>query len=138
MAQPKPRRRAATGACLLVIVALGLLSRRYPLPGFLAEYTGDALYAVAVFVTLTLVWPAGRIRTLAVAAWLSCAAIECSQLLTWRWLVALRSASVGALVLGQGFQWADLVAHAVGVALAASVTAGLRRWRDSPRTGAVR
>ena len=44
---PRTRRRPWLLAALAAVVALGLLSRRHPLPGILAEYTGDALYTVA-------------------------------------------------------------------------------------------
>ena len=42
-------------------------------------------------------------------------AVELSQLLSWPWLQDLRGTRLGALVLGQGFQWADLIAYAIGV-----------------------
>ena len=103
---------------LAVTIALGLLSRRHPLPGLLAEYTGDALYTVAVFWCAAFVrpgWPGGRLAVLAAAF---AAAIECSQLLSPGWLCELRATRLGALLLGQGFQWADLLAYAVGAAVA--------------------
>lgn len=110
-------RRRAFGA-LVVTVAAGLASRRWPLPGALAEHTGDALYATAVFFALAVLRPAARWRTLAAAATLVAAAVECAQLLQWPWLVALRQTRAGALLLGQGFQWVDLGAIVGGVLLA--------------------
>ena len=112
------RSRPGSLACLAVTVALGLLSRLHPLPGFLAEYTGDALYTVAVFWTAACVWPAAPGWRLAGLAAALSAAIECSQLLPWGWLCDLRATRLGALVLGQGFQWQDLLAQAVGAAAA--------------------
>jgi hypothetical protein len=116
----RPRRRAAVAAALLVVVALALLSRRYPLPGVFAEHTGDALYATAAYFLFALCSPGARPSRLAAGAFAFAAAIECAQLLTWPWLEAIRSTRVGALLLGQGFQVADLVAYACG-AIAASV-----------------
>lgn len=127
-----PRRRLGALAALGLAIACGLSSRRYPLPGLLAEYTGDALYTVAVFFACAIVWPARRTTALAVAAFLLSAAVECSQLLSWPWLVRLRSTGPGALVLGQGFQWADLLAYAVGAATAGAIDA-LLRARRGPR-----
>jgi hypothetical protein len=62
------RARWLSAVVLAVTVALGLLSRRFPLPGILAEYTGDALYTVAAFLGLALLLPAARTRSLAVLA----------------------------------------------------------------------
>ena len=114
MKRPRPR----SFACLAATIALGLLSRRYPLPGLLAEYTGDALYTVAVFQAAALAWPAAAAWRLAGLAAAFSTAIELSQLLSWGWLADLRATRIGALLLGQGFQWEDLLAYAVGAAAA--------------------
>lgn len=103
---------------LVLVIALGLLSRRVPLPGILAEYTGDALYAVAAYFATAFVFPAASRPALVCAAFGFSAAVEFSQLLSWPWLRDLRSTRFGALLLGQGFQRADLVAYAVGSVLA--------------------
>lgn len=121
MAAKASRSRLAVLALLLATAGLGLLSRRYPLPGLLAEYTGDALYATAAFFLLGLPFAAARTRTLLVGAFLLAAAVECQQALPWPWLVDLRATRLGALLLGQGYQLADLAAYAVGALLAAGV-----------------
>lgn len=117
-----------------LVVGLGLLSRRYPLPGILAEYTGDALYATAAFGLFALLAPVAHTLTLGLAAFAFAAAIEAAQALDWPWLQALRSHRLGALLLGQGFQLADLVAYALGAALAcvADVTFRARSPRGGP------
>ena len=117
MSEPLPRRRRLVAVALAAVVALGLLSRRFPWPGMLAEHTGDALYATAAFGLFALFAPAARTRTLGLAAFGFATAIEIAQLLDWPWLQTLRSHRLGALLLGQGFQWADLVAYAVGAGL---------------------
>jgi hypothetical protein len=117
VSEPLPRRRRLVAAALAVVVGLGLLSRRFPLPGMLAEHTGDALYATAAFGLFALLAPAARTRTLGLAAFGFAAAIEVAQLLDWPWLQTLRSHRLGALLLGQGFQWTDLVAYAAGAGL---------------------
>lgn len=108
-----PTRRAAL-LCLFVTIALGLLSRRWPLPGWFAEHTGDALYATAAFWVLAVVWPRLPVVTRALAAFSISATIECSQLLHTPWLDDLRHTRPGALILGQGFQWDDVIAYAFG------------------------
>ena len=112
------RSRGFVLGCLVATVALGLLSRRYPLPGFLAEYAGDALYTVAVFWAAALVWPAWSGGRLAILAAAFSTVVEMSQLCSVGWLDDLRATRFGALVLGQGFQWEDLLAYAVGAAAA--------------------
>jgi Protein of unknown function (DUF2809) len=132
---PAPRRRLPVAMALLLVVALGLLSRRYPLPGIFAEYTGDALYATAAFGLFALLAPGARTLTLGLAAFAFAAVIEAAQALDWPWLQTLRSHRLGALVLGQGFQLADLVAYVVGAALACVADVTFRA--DSPRRPAA-
>lgn len=127
------RRRAVAGAALLAVVCLALLSRRHPLPGLLAEHTGDALYATAAYLLFALCWPRARVGWLATLAFAFAAAIELSQLLTWPWLGAFRATRLGALLLGQGFQLVDLFAYLAGAGLAWAVDVTfLRRWTGPP------
>lgn len=109
---------ARCAIALVATIALGLLSRAVTLPGLLAEHTGDALYTVAVFWGLALLRPRTGAAILAATAWLLSAAVEFAQTLDWQWLTSLRATRLGALVLGQGFQWADLVAYAAGACCA--------------------
>ncbi|MCA8976605.1 MAG: DUF2809 domain-containing protein [Planctomycetes bacterium] len=104
--------------CLVVTVGLGLLSRRFPLPGVFAEHTGDALYTVAAFWAIAALAPAAPGWQVGMLAFSASVVVECSQLLDWTWLATLRANRVGALLLGQGFQFADLVAYALGAAVA--------------------
>jgi len=120
------RDRWRVGAALVVVIALGLLSRRFPLPGVFAEYTGDALYTVAAFCALAWLAPTRRSTVLAGAAFGFSGVVECSQLLSWQWLVDLRRSPLGALVLGQGFQWEDFLAYGAG-AVGAFLLDGLAR-----------
>ena len=113
-----PRSRRITGLLLGLVIGAGLLSRRHPLPGVLAEYTGDALYATAAYLLFALLRPTAPRSRLGLSALAFAVAVEFSQLLRWPWLVELRSHRLGALLLGQGFQFADLLAYLVGIALA--------------------
>ena len=106
---------------MALLIALGLLSRRYPLPGILAEYTGDALYATAAYAGYALFWPRGPSRALALLAFGSCLAVELSQAVNIKFLNDLRSTAVGAMLLGAGFKWPDLLAYLAGVSGAAVV-----------------
>lgn len=127
MADSAARSRPWVAVALALTIALGLLSRRYPLPGILAEYTGDALYTSAAFAGFALLFAAASTHQIASMAFLSSVAVESSQLLSWPWLVDLRGTSLGRLVLGQGFQWADLLSYLVGASAAAGLDVWLRR-----------
>ena len=97
-----------------VLIPMGLASRRI---GFLPSEVGDALWAMTLFCCLRAVLPHQRVRTTAVITLVTAYAVEFSQLIRTPWLVSFRSTTIGHLLLGQGFQWADLLAYTIGVAL---------------------
>jgi hypothetical protein len=108
---------------VVTTIILGLASRRYAhaIPSFMAEYAGDTLWAAMVFFGLALLLPKRSTCALAVSALAVAFAVEFSQLYHVPWLDAIRSTWLGALVLGQGFLWSDLVCYTVGVAAAVMV-----------------
>ena len=74
---------------------------------------------MVVFLLACLARPRARTLTLFVLATAVCFAVECSQLYQADWIRRLREHTVGALVLGHGFLWADIVAYAAGTSVAA-------------------
>jgi hypothetical protein len=106
------------GAAILVI-ALGLSSRKYPgiFPSVLEKYPGDALWALMVFLGYCTCLPNARTWKVAVLALLTSFAVEFSQIYQAPWINAIRGTTLGHLVLGSAFNWLDLVAYTVGVAL---------------------
>lgn len=112
---------------MVVVIATGLLwrSRFISLPPFLTKYGGDALWALVVFFGLAFLLP--KITTLRLSgialgfAWL----VEFSQLYHAPWIDAIRAVRLGHLVLGSTFNWPDLPAYAVGVALGAIIDRAL-------------
>jgi len=123
-----PRSRALYFCLALLVVVLGLASRQYrsELPTFIGTYAGDALWAAMVFLLAATLWPSVHSRVLALGALVFSFGIEVSQLYHAPWLDALRATRVGALVLGQGFLWSDLVCYTVGVGIAAGADLLLR------------
>ena len=117
------RRRLLQLAATAVVIALGLASRAFPqfVPDSLGKYPGDALWAMMIVFGLGIF--ATRMRTWQLALWalLVCFAVEFSQLYQAPWIVELRSHTLGHLVLGSFFGWADLIAYTAGVAVAAIV-----------------
>ena len=112
-------RRPSLLLALVATVCLGLWSRKAPLfPAVLENYPGDALWAVVVYLCVALIRPAcspWRIATIALV--LSCL-VECFQLVQAPWITAIRATTLGHLVLGNGFDWLDLVAYVIGIGLA--------------------
>jgi hypothetical protein len=119
------QRRVGALAAAGITVALGLASRRPGLSPFVHAYVGDALYAVMVTLLLRAAFPR---RPVAFPALALCFAIEASQAVHPPWLDALRATRLGALVLGRGFLWSDLVCYTVGVGAVAGVEAAWGRW----------
>src|ERR1051326_7220903 len=118
MGQTVKRNRLFYFAAGGVVVALGLGSRRYAalLPKFLAEYSGDTLWALMVFLGVGFFarrWSSLRV---AIVALLFSYAVELSQLYHAPWIDNLRRARIGGLILGYGFLWSDLLCYTAGVA----------------------
>lgn len=120
------RRRIRTTGLLALTIALGLASRRFPMwqPVWVATYAGDVLWATMVYWWLALIAPGARTVVLAGCSLAIAWGVEFSQLLHAPWFDSLRATTPGALVLGQGFLWSDLVCYTVGVMLAVAVD----RW----------
>jgi len=119
---PSPRRNRAVYALLaLAVVAAGLFWRSgvIPLPGWLSNYGGDALWAVMVFLGLGFLLPRASTLTVAMLALTFAWGVEFSQLYRAPWIDAIRATLPGRLVLGNTFNWPDLLAYAVGIACTA-------------------
>lgn len=103
---------------LIVVIVLGLMSRKYSwmFPASLAEYPGDALWAVAVYLGWGLLLPAAKELKLMLLALTTAYLVEFSQLYHAPWIDEIRAQTVGHLLLGSAFNAIDLVAYAVGVA----------------------
>lgn len=120
-------------ACAGVVVVLGLASRHYGshLPPFLAEYAGDTLWALLVFLGISALRPDARLPLRGAAALGIAFVVEISQLYHAPWIDGIRGTKLGGVILGYGFLWTDLVCYAVGVGL--GVFLG---WLVSTRIGA--
>jgi hypothetical protein len=128
------RNRYAYALLVLVAIALGLGSRRYAplLPPFVAAYAGDTLWAMMVFFGLATAFPKKSAGTLAATSLTIAFLVEFSQLYHAPWLDALRANRLGALVLGQGFLWSDLLCYCAGVTLATLMCITFDRAKHAP------
>ena len=130
------RARPPYAAASITSIALGLASRRFAasLPDFVRLYAGDALWAATVYFLAATLWPRARITSLAAGTLTFAFAIEASQLYHAPWIDGVRSTRLGAMVLGQGFLWSDLVCYTIGVIAAALVDQAMsRRHADRER-----
>lgn len=123
------RHRARYLLLIPIVVALGLGSRSgwAAMPGFVAEYAGDTLWALTAFLAVGLLAPTiSTLRAASIAAAFALL-IELSQLHHAAWIDGLRDTRVGGLVLGYGFLWSDLACYAVGITIGVAGEAVARR-----------
>lgn len=124
------------GICTVFIIALGLLSRTAYitalLPGIINAYLGDALWAAMIFTGFGLLFRHIRTETAAILSLSFCFLIECSQLYHAPWIDAIRSSTLGGLILGWQFVWSDIFAYTLGVCAAALLEWAVKRNRQSP------
>jgi hypothetical protein len=85
------------------------------------DVLGDALWAVMIVWLVSAIAPRAQLLARSGVALGICVAVELSQLVHTSSIDALRSSTIGHLVLGSGFNPRDLVAYAFGVAGAALV-----------------
>jgi hypothetical protein len=114
------RRNSLVQLALITLAAvLGIGSRRNAraLPGFMATYAGDTMWALAAFAGVGLLLPRASTRTIALLAMILSIAVELSQLYHAPWIDSIRQTTFGGLILGFGFLWSDLACYAAGVGL---------------------
>jgi len=125
------RRRVGLFVALLLVIPLGLATRKWgaDLQVFIADNAGDALWTVAVYLTVAFGFPRLRSVTVGCVALAISFGVEFSQLIDVEWLNALRKTLPGRLLLGAGFLWIDLVRYAVGAVVVTMVDMVLRNRR---------
>lgn len=118
----------------MFVVIVGLASRRYrgQLPAFLAEYAGDTLWALMLFLLVSTLM-AGRPILVRAAISLALAfLVEISQLYHAPWIESIRQTTLGGLVLGFSFLWTDLVCYSIGITIGVLIEWGIGRVRGTP------
>ena len=99
-------------AVTFAIMVLGLASRKYDdvLPEFIAEYSGDTLWAAMVYWGIRFLFPSISIVKSVVISLLFSYCIEISQLYQADWANIVRS-----------FLWSDMICYTVGGLLSAAI-----------------
>jgi hypothetical protein len=134
----RERRRGVRLLALLAVVTVGLGSRSQAvwIPTFVASHAGDALYATAAYLALSLAAPRLAMRAAFLAALAFCLLIEGSQAVEHPILAWLRGLPGGRLVLGQGFDPADPGRYFVGALAGVAIDRALP-WRRLPSSTAT-
>lgn len=130
---PQARSRVVYGGLVPTVIAVGFVWRSglIPLPCWLSNHGGDALWALMVFVVMGFLLPRSSTWVVAVLALLVAWSVEFSQLYHAPWMEMIRASLPGRLMFGTTFLWLDLPAYAVGVAFGAWVDA-LSRCLQAP------
>lgn len=111
-----------------IIMILGLASRKFSEPtSWVFLYFGDVLWATMFYFIFRFLFIRKPLLTNALIAITWCYAIEFSQLYKSDWINALRATTMGALVLGSGFLWTDLVCYIIGVGLGLAIDRSLQK-----------
>lgn len=123
-------------AAAFVVILVGLATRSCPqyFHPFLTEYAGDVLWGLMMFLlvsTLLAACPAWKRATVALALAFG---VEFSQLYRAPWIDSIRHTTLGALVLGHGFLWSDLVCYAVGILMGSCAEYAIRHFSAVPET----
>lgn len=130
------RRRLAGLLALVVTVVAGLLVHRVLPSATATDIAGDALYTVAVYAGLVVLFPALSPRVVAMIAGGWSVAVELFQATGIPLELARRFPPI-ALVLGTGFNARDLVVYVIAALAALVVDTGLSRRAHRPG-GSVR
>ena len=117
------RRRLLQLAATVVVIALGLASRAFPqfVPDSLGKYPGDALWAMMIVFGWASLPPACAPGSWRCGPCWSALRSSSASSTRRRGSSSCAAHTLGHLVLGSFFGWADLIAYTAGVAVAAIV-----------------
>lgn len=118
------KKRLICGLLIIIVIIAGLLSRKTTL---IPAITGDALYAVMMFLMVKFLLIHTDDRKIGVISLSICFLIEFSQLYDAAWINQIRNNTFGALVLGRGFLWSDLLAYTVGTLVCVLLSKSFRK-----------
>lgn len=99
----------------VIVVGLWLRSISNIMPLWINLYLGDFLWAIALYLSISIVLPNQNIITKILLALAISYSIELSQLWHTPWLEQLRSYTLVRLMTGVGFVWSDIVAYSLGI-----------------------
>ncbi|WP_462413574.1 ribosomal maturation YjgA family protein [Neobacillus sp. Marseille-QA0830] len=107
---------------VFLLIVLGLASRKlaHLLPVFIAENAGDTIWAMMVYFGFRFLLANQSLSFSFLLSFAFSFSVEFSQLYQADWMNQIRGTVLGALILGHGFLWVDLLRYTIGI-LAASL-----------------
>nr|WP_226905022.1 DUF2809 domain-containing protein [Pedobacter schmidteae] len=124
------RKRITYALMVVMIIALGILSRKI---ASIPLIIGDILYAVMMFLLIKFFLIKLEYRKVALISLSVCYLIEITQLYHAAWINNIRNTTLGALVLGSGFLWTDMLAYTLGTAICMGLFLGVFWLRQELR-----
>lgn len=111
------RKRVLYFILIITVMILGIASRKYGeyLPEVISKYSGDILWALMVYLGFGFLLSKTSIKSIALISLIFSFGIEISQLYNSAWINTIRETTIGALVLGHGFLFSDLLCYTIGV-----------------------
>lgn len=111
------RKRIIYIGLMIIVMILGIASRSYGsyLHSLISKYAGDTLWALMVYLGFGFLFNKAKIRNLALASMTFSYLIEISQLYQGEWINSIRNTTLGALILGHGFLFSDLICYTIGI-----------------------
>lgn len=101
---------------LLLAPVAGIGSRTSEaLPGFIQSHGGDFFWPIAAYALVSIPLYKRKIFSRSIIAFLFATLVELLQLAHWPVLEAIRSFTVGKLLIGTGFLWVDFIRYAGGI-----------------------
>ncbi len=117
-----------TAAVATMLAGLGSRKLRNDLPPFVAEYAGDTLWALMLFLLVSTMLARSSIAIRAAISLGLAFSVEFSQLYHAPWIDSIRQTTLGGLVLGSGFLGSDLICYSVGIAVGVGLEWVIRRF----------
>ncbi len=108
---------------ITITIALGVGSRKFPtiLPEFIQLYAGDTLWTLCAYFLIVTIFRNLEIRRAVIAAAYFSYFIEITQFYHAEWIDSIRGTTIGALALGFGFHWEDLVCYTLGALMGGAI-----------------
>ena len=100
----------------LLLFIVELLIALYVRDRFIRPYIGDFLVVVFIYCFLRTFWKA-KVGVLAASVLVFAYAVELSQYFRLIYLLGLEKSTIATLILGNTFQWGDLLAYTLGIVL---------------------
>lgn len=98
----------------LLTILIGLVSRTEFISHFITDYFGDFLYAVLFFLIFGFIFTKTNPYKILIISLLFCYGIEFLQLYQADWIDCIRNYEVSRLILGNNFQWFDIISYTFG------------------------